>query len=188
MPSVDAAIMHTIAAGTATMTSGAPTAAITGYARRLVPATNSTTRPGRPSGTTVRIRPQAGFSSSRSDLKQRASAAYATIQPTIATGTMRSAYSLRPMPARSATTRFIGLPVGSGATPAATNTANENGTTSFGWRLGYSERISSITTGVNIRIAASFDSTAAVIADSANTVRKPMRTGPRVRGSIHDAR
>jgi hypothetical protein len=50
---------------------------------------------------------------------------------------MCAAYVLRSIPAREATTRFIGLPVGSGATPAATNAANANGTTNFGLRTVY---------------------------------------------------
>jgi hypothetical protein len=94
---------------------------------------------------------------------------------------------LTSIPARYATTRFIGLPVGSGATPAATNAANANGRTNFGLRRGYTARSSSITTGVSNRIAASFDSSAAVSAASANTMRNACFTGPRVRGSIHAA-
>ena len=46
------------------------------------------------------------------------------------------AYALNAMPALLETTRFIGLLVGSGATPAATNTANANGTRNFGLRRG----------------------------------------------------
>src|SRR5690348_14220344 len=92
------------------------------------------------------------------------------------------------MPARAATTRFIGLPVGSGATPAATNAANTNGTTNFGFRFGYTVRSSTITTGVTSKIAASFESRAAVSAETMNVKRNAWRTGPRVRGSIQVAR
>ncbi len=53
--------------------------------------------------------------------------AYAVTHPTIAIGTIRAAYSLKPMPAYSATIRFMGLEITSGATPAAEKTANANG-------------------------------------------------------------
>src|SRR5438093_8642574 len=99
----------------------------------LAPVIASTTFAGRDSGTNVGARPSAGFSSASASLNHHASAAYATSQPTSATGNMWITYSLNPIPARYATTRFIGLPVGSGATPAATNTANANGRTNFGF-------------------------------------------------------
>jgi hypothetical protein len=113
---------------------------------------------------------------------------YATIQPASATGIMCSAYVLKLMPARYATTRFIGLPVGSGATPAATNAQNANGSKNFGLRFGYTARSSSMTTGVSSRIAASFERIAAVSAATMKKNRNACFTGPRVRGSIAAAR
>jgi hypothetical protein len=62
----------------------------------------------------------------------------------------------------------MGLEVRNGATPAAMNTANANGTTAAGM-AGYSPRTSPTITGVSTRIAASLLNTEAVAKPSPNT-------------------
>src|SRR5258708_5983346 len=52
--------------------------------------------------------PRAGIESSSSLRNAQRIMTYDTIDPAIATGSMRAAYTLKPRPACSATTRFIG--------------------------------------------------------------------------------
>ena len=53
---------------------------------------------------------------------------------------------MKPIPARSATTRFIGFDVQSGATPAAMKTANAKGTT-VGFTSGDTGYLVAVRTG-----------------------------------------
>src|SRR5207248_11278121 len=110
------ATTHSGPADPATIQIGWPSAARIGYDAMLAPVIASTMRARGDSGAIGGAAPSAGASSASTSRKHHASAAYETSHPTIATGIMCSAYALRSIPARVATTRFIGLPVGSGAT------------------------------------------------------------------------
>src|SRR3569833_3981846 len=59
---------------------------------------------------------------------------YVKAAPTSDSGTITTAYAMKPRPASSATIMFIGFDTTNGATPGARNTTNANATVTCGAR------------------------------------------------------